>query len=142
MRKLFGVAAAAAMLVAGAAQAAPQILLCQQKVSNREWVMSEIIFILDDAQGSAQVYDGVIAHFVGKKPITAKLKADGKTVTWDVRVRGGKSARTGTIMYSATFSADRRKVTLYGAPRGYDNSTNVRGTCVEMKDEPGKKRKK
>ncbi|PTX45586.1 MULTISPECIES: hypothetical protein [Gemmobacter] len=142
MRNVFGIAASVMLLAAGAAQAAPQALICTQKVSNYEWVMPEILFILDEAQGSAQVYDGVIAHFVGKKPIPAKLKADGDTVTWDVRVRGSKSARTGTIMYTATFSKDRRKVSLFGAPRGYDNSTNVRGTCKVLKDEPAKKRKK
>lgn len=105
----------------------------QKNAAGREWVMKEMVLIQQTESDVWLVYDGVTKHFTGG-PVAADVKRDGQTVKlkWDVRTQGSQGKRA-NVSYSATFKIDQGKIQISAAPRGYDNSTNIGGTCSKLK---------
>lgn len=133
MKKTVLAALALAALPGMAAAETVKWLCVQKNVANREWVMKEMVLIQETEFDVWLVFDGVTKHFTGGS-VPADVKRDGQTVKlkWDVRTQGSQGKRA-NVSYSATFKIDQGKIQISAAPRGYDNSTNIGGTCSKLK---------
>ncbi|MDR0808225.1 MAG: hypothetical protein LBE86_03715 [Gemmobacter sp.] len=139
----FMLAAAAALLLTGAADAETITYLCRQPdVSEAAWLKSEMMAVHDTAAGTALAVDPVTQYFAGG-PVEAKItRNDDKVVTfqWSVRTRGTNN-RTGTIRYTLHIDKATLKSQSSATALGYRNRENQRGTCEILKGRPGKRKK-
>lgn len=133
MRKGFMVAALAAGLTGGAAQAENYICSLKPDGHDTGWISKTIGITIDEVTGQALVSD---AHILGayKKPIAAQMVTNTtKRVSVKWEVSGGKDVRNRAytrFMYKLTiFKSRGNRATVKANPAGYFWDLGASGKC-------------
>lgn len=134
MRKGFWVATAAAMLVAGTAEAASTRYQCDFAVGNRRdgnWVPAVLVVNHEEGADTALVYDPIIKHVHGK-PIEGRLGETSRvrtSFTWSLSLRDSEKTPV-TMNYTFIHYNNGQRARVTVVPAGFDNRFSSEGTCV------------
>ncbi|PTX45587.1 hypothetical protein IQ03_04495 [Gemmobacter caeni] len=147
MRKIFGIAAAVALIsgFAGGAHAAdPVTVYCTTgKQTKGSPIPPDMIIQMVPGTGVAVVADGLTQKVTGGS-VSAKVTQDDDrqaTFKWEVRGAKGRNARNASLAFTGTLIKATNEIRLSVIPRGFDNRFTSRGQCEVRADAP-KKRKK
>ncbi len=134
--RLFPIATACLIALAGAAHADKIGYQCAMEgTQKRGWIQS-LIFIAHDLDNDRVVIsDAVTLGSNNGQPVEGRLLVNNDrrmTVRWsvDVMARGNQKA---TMNYRATYVKNSGRVTVLAQPVGFANSFNLGGSCVAKK---------
>lgn len=108
-------------------------LLCKIKVSDRSWIMPEIV--VREKSGRVVVADAMIMQENGG-PLSGELvNASDKrrTFAWTVRNVDAGPHSVARFRYRLTYFPKNGKATVQARPLGFENVFNARGRCSRIK---------
>lgn len=130
--RLFGMAVAGVVLLAGAAAAKVERLECsfpQERARGGGWV-PEILVIEDDRErANVTVFDPVIRHFVGTPLEATRGEETRARITYSWKFTAQNKGQAPVMRYRLTYFKDGRPAALDVQPGGYDNKWAGEGSC-------------